>query len=394
MLLTRLWNFFNGYAIITVKDLKIEQIINLAVKNNIYLWDIEKCDYVTIKVKISIKDFIKLRRIIKKSNTKVCIKEKRGLPFGIKIVKKKKFFIFGLGALLIFLYILSSYVWMIEISGQSSISENAILTELTSNGLQVGVLKRKINKRNIENKTLINMPELAWVGIELKGTKAYVTVSEKVEEPDYIDINEPCDIIAIKNAVIDRILVLNGNPVVKDGDTVEKGQLLVSGVIEHVNDEIRYVHSIAQIEAKAWYEDTEEISFKQIEYKTTGRKTKEHEIELLGINKKKKKNKPYKEYNKDIIGRQILNFGNYVFPIKFITTIYTELKPIEKSLTIDEAKLRCSERLEEKIKLQYPSEAKARGKKIEYFIKQESVKGKIYVETVEDISKKRIIDIY
>ena len=135
---------------------------------------------------------------------------------------------------------------------------------------------------------LINMPELTWIGIEIKGTNAYITVSEKVAEPKYINIDEPCDIIAVKNAVIDKIFVLNGDGVAKDGDTVKKGQLLVTGIIERNNLDTRYVHAMAKVLAKTWYEDVEEISFKQIKYKNSGRITKVYSIELLGKNYRRK----------------------------------------------------------------------------------------------------------
>src|SRR5690606_9470779 len=113
-LILRIWNYLRGYAIIVVKGIKIERFINLAVVNNIYLWDIEKIDYATIKAKISSSDFFKLKSIVKKTDSNIQIIEKCGMPFKIKKMKKRKWFIAGLTILFISIYILSSYVWMIE----------------------------------------------------------------------------------------------------------------------------------------------------------------------------------------------------------------------------------------------------------------------------------------
>lgn len=392
MFIVRLWNYFCGYAIIIVKGLKIERFINLAVISGIYLWDIEKLDYTTIKAKINIKDFSKLRQVVKKTDSRVKIKEKCGMPFKVKTIKKRKWFFLGLGALLIFLYILSSYVWMIEILGVKSVSEAVILENLSICGLKIGMNKSKIDKRNVENKMLITMPELTWIGIEIKGTKAYVTVSEKVPEPKPINKNEPCDIIASKNGVIDKILVLNGDGVVKDGDTVLKGQLLVTGIIKRHGMDIRYVHSMAKVHARTWYEDVEEISFKQIEYKSTGRTIKIYGLEMPRRKFQKYRSIPYEDFNKSIDEYFIFSFGSYVFPLKLVITSYSELKPIEKYYSVEEAKDRCFERLNEKIKLQLPEEASIIDKRIEYFINKESVIGKIYVEVMEDIGIKQKIN--
>ncbi|NLN47746.1 MAG: sporulation protein YqfD [Clostridiales bacterium] len=394
MFLVRLWNYFCGYAIITVKGIRVEKFINLAVINEIYLWDMEKLDYYTLRAKISIKDFFRIRDIVKRTNSSVSIQEKCGMPFKIKVMRKKKLLFFGLGALFIFLYILSSYIWMIEINGEGNIKAKVILDELSSAGLKVGIRKTKVDKRDIENKVLISLPELTWVGIEIKGTKAYVTVSERLIEPEFVNIEEPCNIIAVKNAVIEKILVLNGDGIVKDGDTVEKGQLLVTGIIERENIDTRYVHAMAKIFAKTWYEDVEEIALKQIDYKKSGRTKKIYSLEFLGKSIRKKLIIPYEDYNKSVTEEFIFVFGDYVFPIKLITIVFTELKPIEKYLDIETAKERCLKRLTEKTKLQYPKDAVLTNRKIEYFTSEESIIGKMFVEIIEDIArKKQIIEI-
>ncbi len=393
MFIVRLWNYFCGYAIITVKGIRVEKFINLAVINEIYLWDMEKLDYYTLRTKIGIKDFFKIRDIVKKTDSSVSIQEKCGMPFRIKVMRKRKLLFIGLGALLIFLHILSSYIWMIEINGQGNIKAKAILDELEGAGLKVGVRKTKIDKREVENRALVNLPDLTWIGVEIKGTKAYVTVSERIAEPEFINIEEPCNIIASKNAVIDKILVLNGDGIVKDGDTVEKGQLLVTGIIERENADARYVHAMSKVFAKTWYEDVEEIPLKQIEYKNSGKTKKIYSMEFLGKNVRKRLIIPYVDYNKSIMEDYIFVFGDYVFPVKLITVVFTELKPIEKNLNIQEAKERCLKRLNERTKLQYPKDAIVLNKKVEYFSSEESIIGKISVEIIEDIAEKQIIGI-
>jgi len=388
VLILRIWNYLRGYAIIIVKGIKIERFINLAVVNDIYLWDIEKIDYTTIKAKISSKDFLKLRSIVRKTDSNIQIIEKCGIPFKLKKIKNRKWFFAGVAALFIFIYILSSYIWMIEIYGLQNIDEQVIIDNLSYEGLKIGVRKNKINKREIENKMLIRMPELTWVGLEIKGTKAFVTIVEKKPEPQLINRDEPCDIIASKNGVIEKILVLNGDGMVKDGDTVKKNQLLVSGTIIRDNLPERYVHSMAEVHARTWYEDVEEIPYEQIEYRKSGKVYTTYSMEI--INRKLERNKkiPYEDYNKREREIYVLNFGSYVFPIKLVITEYEELVSMTKIISADEAKTICEERLNTKIKLQIPEDAVILNQRIEYFPNEKSLIGKIYVEVLEDIGVK------
>lgn len=392
MFILRLWNYFCGYAIIIVKGIRIERFINLAVVNGIYLWDIEKIDYTTIKAKINIRDFFRLRSIVRKTDSNIQIIEKCGMPFKIKMVKRRKWFFFGLGALLVFIYILSSYIWMIEIVGLEKLDEQAVIDNLSLEGLKVGVKKSKIDKREIENRMLIRMPDLTWMGLQIKGTKAFIKVVEKKPEPQLIDRDEPCDIIASKNGVIDKILVLNGDGMVKDGDTVKKGQLLVSGTIIRDNLPERYVHSMAEIHARTWYEDVEEIPFQQIEYKKTGRTFTTYSMEIIKKKLEGNKKVPFEDYNKSNKDIYLFNFGSYVFPIKLTITKYEELVPLTKIIDEEKAKAICKERLNARIKLQIPEDAVILNNRIEYFTNDKSLIGKIYVEVMEDIGVKARID--
>ncbi|HHY76906.1 MAG TPA: sporulation protein YqfD [Clostridiales bacterium] len=388
MLILRIWNYLRGYAIIVVKGIKIERFINLAVVNNIYLWDIEKIDYATIKAKISSSDFFKLKSIVKKTDSNIQIIEKCGMPFKIKKMKKRKWFVVGLAILLISIYILSSYIWMIEIYGLKNIDEQVVIENLSHAGLKIGMRKKKINKRKVENKLLIRMPELTWVGVEMKGTKAFIKVVEKGPEPQLINKDEPCDIVASKNGVIEKILVLNGDGMVKDGDTVKKNQLLVSGTIIRNNLPERYVHSMAEVHARTWYEDVEEIPYEQIEYKKSGRVHKTYSLEIVSRKFERDKKIPYEDYNKIEKEIYIFNFGSYVFPIKLIITQYEELVSTTKIISEEEAKTICEERLNAKIKLQIPEDAVILNQRIEYFPNEKSLIGKIYVEVLEDIGVK------
>ena len=59
---------------------------------------------------------------------------------------------------------------------------------------------------------------------------------------------------------------------------------------------------------------------------------------------------------------------------------------------VNEAKARCAERLNSRIRLQIPEEAVILNKNINYYIDKKSVKAKISVEVLEDIGVKQKID--
>ena len=110
-----------------------------------------------------------------------------------------------------------------------------------------------IDTKEIINKVRLERNDIAWMGIELKGTNAIVKIKEAEKAPEVLDENEYCDIVADKSGMITKINVQNGTATVKEGDIVETGDILVNGYIEGQYTGTRYVHSAATIEAKVWY---------------------------------------------------------------------------------------------------------------------------------------------
>ena len=393
MIIIRLWNFFKGYAIIIVEGLKIERFINMAISNGIYIWDIKRLSYTSISAKMGLENFSKIREIVRKTDSTIEIKEKRGVPFLLKDLKRHKLFTASVIILVAIIYIMCSYVWMIEVTGAKSIDPKTVIEIVNQQGLKEGVRKSKLDRRSIENKVLIKLPQLSWIGIQIRGTKATIEVVEKRVEPELISKTDACDIIAAKSGVINKILVLNGDGVVKDGATVKKGQVLVSGTIIRENTETRLVHSLAQITARTWYEDAEEMDLQQIEFKETGRKTTHYKLKVLDKEFSLKKTIPYNEYNELREEKNIISFGDYIFPVKLISNEYQELVKVPKTLTVEEAKKRCEERLNERLKLQLSENAVILDKKIDYYVDKKSVKAKISVEVLEEIGLKKRIQV-
>ena len=71
---------------------------------------------------------------------------------------------------------------------------------------------------------------VAWLNINRRGTVAYVTVLEK--EVHGQEVKEGySNVVAACDAVIEEISVVRGVACVKVGDSVKKGDLLISGVL-------------------------------------------------------------------------------------------------------------------------------------------------------------------
>lgn len=260
---SRIWKYIKGYVIIVMEGFFIEKFVNLASNAELKFWDLKRLSLSKIQVKTGIKDFKKIRPIVKKSKCRAEVRKKVGIPFFLNRYNKRGYFVIGFALFLIVCFICSLFVWKIEITGNDKIQAEEIIIQLKECGLHTGKIKYFVNADDVVEQMMIKREDLAWIGVELEGTKAEIKIVEKVMVPDMLE-KTPCNIIADRVGIITTLNVMMGVPQVEIGDTVQKGQVIVSGVIEgKYPEDTRKVHALADIEMRVWYEGKASIRLEQ-----------------------------------------------------------------------------------------------------------------------------------
>ena len=241
---------------------------------------------------------------------------------------------------LIFLTILASnFIWNVEIIVEDNQQLENITDDIEKAGLKTGELKSKINTKEIINKIRLERDDIAWMGIELKGTNAIVKIVRADKKPDILDENEYCSIIADKAGVITKINAQTGTANVKVGDTVNTGETLINGWMEGKYTGIRYVHAKGEIEAKIWHTKNKKIQYNATEKEETGNVENKYSIKFNNfvINLSKKLSK-FEIYDTIETENKIKLFSDFYLPISIIKVTNKELKEVQKQYQPDEAK--------------------------------------------------------
>lgn len=296
-----LYRFFSGFLKIKIMGDFPERLINKCVKNNIVLWNIRYLKN-AIVFKVSIKDFKRIFRIRKGLKIKIEILKKYGFPFIIKRYKNRYGIIVGIFIFIVFIYFMSGFVWNIEINGNKTVGKTQILRECESLGIKIGAKKSKLNTKILAEKFLIDSDNFAWAAFNIEGCVLSVDITETKNN---IDANIPSNIKAIREGIITKIDVTAGNCIVKVGDKVNKGDILVSGIIEN-SFSTEFVHSIGDIFATTEREYIIEEKYKQKIVKQINKPIKRSAISFFGIRcpiylGKIEKNLIEKNYHKDYL---------------------------------------------------------------------------------------------
>ncbi len=339
MLFKIILNYLIGYVNIEIEGYYIERFINTCMQKNILLWGIKRTKSSIMYAKVGASDFKSACKIAKKHQCKIKINGKRGMPFVAKRYRRRKIFIVLLILVIAIIFAISRFIWNVEVTGNSKISSEEILQIAKEDGLKNGILKNKINTENIINKIRMNREDIAWIGIDIKGTNAIIKIVEADAKPDIIDENDFCNITAKKDGVICKISAQNGTIMVKEGDSVKKGDVLISGWMEGKYTGRYYVNSNGEVMAKINYSQTEKIDKKETKRDKTGKTNIKYAIKFnnFKINFYKRLSK-FENYDTIESSKNVKIFSNFYLPIEFIKYTNYEVNESEISNDKDEAK--------------------------------------------------------
>lgn len=401
--LTRLWSFITGYVSLIVEGKSLEKLINMAVSRGLYIWDVKWLDSGKACIKVRLNGIKALRHIARRTSTRFRIMGRAGLPFSIARAKKGKMLLAGAVLCVSLIYVMSSFIWFVEVKGNKKLPAEKIMASAERAGLAMGTLKIGFNKDGIEKYIRNEIPEVAWVGIRITGTKAVIEIAEKVIIPP-VD-NSPANLVAGKAGLIQEILVLNGKPVVKEGDMVKQGDLLITGVImpeqkpdtqdleqqdtQEPPQPLQLVRARGIVRAKTWYEGYGEARLIDVGTKRTGREEQVLSIKIWGkeLVLKGPQAPPFKDHVTIVDVKKLPAWRNIRLPVEIVTTNYYEVIKYRDIIGVSEAKSAAVRAAMANAKAKVPGDARIIREMFEEIQARGSViRVKAVIEAIEDIS--------
>lgn len=278
-----------------------ERILNIASTSGIYVYDVRRISPTALTFCVSKKGCDALQESVPEGLSLSTV-DSYGLPVFMRRYKKRAFLILLPIIFIITSSTLSLFIWRVDISGGNKKLKEQVEEIISKNGVYTGALKHKIDRYDVKRKAILSIDDLSWLWVDIKGTTAYVKIKERTRVPSMSEIHEPADVIARHSGVIEKMQVYCGVPLISEGMTVEKGQIIVSGVLKSEKENIPtyYHHACADVTVRLTEKKTVIIPKKSIRKIPTGEKKN-----VFTVNFKKNKLKfslnsgiSYTEYDK------------------------------------------------------------------------------------------------
>lgn len=248
MLIIELIRWLFGYINFKASEGFPDRFINLCTNNSIPLWNIQNIGG-SLSASTTIEGYLHIRQSARKAGMKLRVKEKKGLIFFLKKHKRRVGIVIGAIICVIIFTILSQFVWNISVVGNDSLETDFILSAFEDYGIKVGTRVTKEQMQEATEKAVIDIPKLSWATINQKGTVLVIEVREKVDVPEMYDNSKPTNVVAKEDGVILSLDILYGNAEAKIGSAISKGDLLISGVVNHPDGSQSLIHADGHIKA-------------------------------------------------------------------------------------------------------------------------------------------------
>lgn len=263
--------YIKGYLLIRVEGYSPERFLNACSHRGIELWGLRSAGG-AYEMYMTLKDFRKIKALSKKTGTKVRVRRRYGLPFFLHRYRRRKLFFAGAFLAVCLVYILTLFIWEIDIRGNLRRTDEALLSFLRSRDVYCGMTAGSVDCDQIADDLRGAYADLVWVSASVHGTRLVIQVKENehlsAQTGGRAQETEGTDLAATQDCTILSIVTRQGTPLVHEGDQVKKGDLLVNGRLDLKNDAgevtgYRYCKAQADItgEYQISYEDTMEREY-------------------------------------------------------------------------------------------------------------------------------------
>lgn len=240
-----------------------EKLINLCLRNGLPVWGIKHLPQ-GIEASTYAEHYYRLRPMARQTGTKVRIQKKSGLWVYRHRYRHRKGFVAGLLCAVLALIVASQFVWRVDINGCVTIPEQELREELAALGVKPGALAGKIDARTLQQQLRLIDGRIAWIAINIVGSTAQIELRELEAPPNPIDPDEIVgNVVAACDGQIRYMEVYEGESVVKIGDTVSAGDIIVSGIMEDQYGNRQFKYARAKVIAHAYEDHNIQVPLKQ-----------------------------------------------------------------------------------------------------------------------------------
>ena len=258
------------------------EFLTALVEKEIYVSDIKGTDF-GFTAYCMAHDYKEVAKLAKKYQCRIKICQKKGLYFKVKGILKRRGLLIGAAMVFVYIFVFSHIIWRIDIiSADTSITRDVQSLLYNADIYAGSIYSKEKNSRTVQ-RIFMDVDNVGYVTMNFSGGVLTCKIDPAINKIPYLENSTEGNIVATESGVIKDLRVYKGFSQVQAGQSVYKGDVLVSAIYIDRNGTLQQVMPRAYIEAVCEKEYTAQIDFEKDVWVRTGQNSVQMVIKFLGM---------------------------------------------------------------------------------------------------------------
>lgn len=227
-----IWESITGTAELSLTGAEVYATAQRIAEQGISLLDMTTEDALTVRFRIARRDLPRVRQICQKRGDKITVRANSGLFWLVSGLVHRWVLLSGILLLYGLTVFLPTRILFVSVEGNRAVPSGRILAAARDCGLDFGTRRKEVRSEKFKNALLSALPELQWAGVNTSGCTATISVRERAEDPKEEVTGGFANILACRDGVITSATALRGSLLCREGQAVQKGEILISGYVD------------------------------------------------------------------------------------------------------------------------------------------------------------------
>ncbi|AGA70400.1 sporulation protein YqfD [Desulfitobacterium dichloroeliminans LMG P-21439] len=398
-MIAKLRAFLQGRVFFVARGKELARFMNESIRQGIVFYRTQRSER-GLRAQIRIQDFARLKGPARLTHTRVHIIAKYGWPFIAARWWRRKFLLGGILLIGITLAILSQMILSISVSGNTTISSVEIFDSAEKHGLRTWTWQDSVDLSKVSKTLVEEFPDAAWIGIRRYGTRVEIKVVQKIR-PQVP--GEAGNLVASKAGLVQQVMVIQGTPLIHEGEIVKPGQVLIQApaTVENLSATPRTDRQLQQkdfipetvpaakgfVRGRVWYSAEATVPYQEELIEESGKVAKGWGIKFgTRVIMVTIPESPYPLVNEEVQYHGVDLWRNWRLPVEIVSIHYKELAKLQVERTEVEARQAAEERARTEVHKAITPGAHVLEEKVRVLESNDGERVRIEVEAYEDLA--------
>lgn len=230
-MVSRMLRWFPGWVRVDTEGGYPERLLNDLTAAGIEVWHIRRHNE-GMRFSCRAGEYRYIRPMARRACLRMRLLHKHGFPFWRHRYRYRSGLLVGLVVYAVILAALSSRIWVVEVEGNTHTPTAAILEQAEQYGVRLGARTDHLNIKGFQLHGPDALPTVAYITVNPSHCVARIQVTERDPTPQIVDLSRPSDLVAARDGRVLQIDSRSGKPLVKVGEAVTAGTVLITGCVE------------------------------------------------------------------------------------------------------------------------------------------------------------------